>query len=120
MMSDKHQQLMTQLVTAVYHSKGVTERALRTVIRSAVAPGNNQLETGDSPIPMALRPYLNKVGRYAYKVTDRDIETLKTLGYSEEAIFELTVSAAVGAGLGRLQQGLTALNGGQVTPSGGR
>lgn len=85
-MSNKQQELMTQLVTAVYQSKGVTDRPLRTAIKTAVAPGSDQLEGDDSRIPAALRPYLNKVGRHAYKVTDRDIETLKSMGYSEEAI----------------------------------
>ena len=83
-MTINHQVFMTQLITAVFQSKGVTDQSLRISIRSAVAPGSDQLETGDSPIPLALRPYLNKVGRYAYKVTDRDIETLKTQGYSED------------------------------------
>lgn len=109
---NRYQEFMTQLIAAVYQSKGVTEQSLRTEVKSAVAPGSDQLEKGDTPVPVALRPYLNKVGRFAYKVTDRDIKTLQALGYSEEAIFELTVSAAVGAGLGRLQQGLAALNGG--------
>lgn len=113
---NRHQEFMSQLIAAVYLGKGVTERSLRMAIKSAVTPGSDKLETGDSAIPVALKPYLSKVGRHAYKVTDRDIQTLKAGGYSEEAIFELTVSAAVGAGLGRLQQGLTALNSGQVPP----
>ena len=118
-MRDIHQEYMTQLVTAVYHGKGVTDRSLRAAIKAAVASGGDQLESNDSPIAIAIRPYLNKVNRYAYKITDRDIEALKTQGHSEEAIFELTVSAAVGAGLSRLNQGLAALNGGQTTLDGG-
>lgn len=110
-MTDKHQDFMNQLNTAVFQSKGVTERWLRMAVKTAAAPSSEQLELGESPIPVVLRPYLNKVARYAYKVTDRDIETLKTQGYVDDAIFELTVSAAVGAGLGRLQRGLAALNG---------
>jgi len=100
---------MAQLVSAVYQGKGVTDQALRGAIKTAVASGSDELEAGDSPIPAILRPYLHKVGRYAYKVTDRDVDKLKRQGYSEDAIFELTVSAAVGAGLGRLRQGLAAL-----------
>jgi len=118
-MSDKYQKLMAQLIKAVFNGKGVTDRSLRISIKAAVAPGNDQIETSDTPIPPPLRPYLNKVSRYAYKVTDHDIETLKTQGYSEEAIFELTVSTAVGAGLGRLNQGVAALNGGHVPSNGG-
>lgn len=108
-MISKHEELMAQLVSAVYQGKGVTDQALRGAIKAAVAPGSDELEAGDSVIPAVLRPYLHKVGRHAYKVTDRDMEDLKAEGYSEDAIFELTVSAAVGAGLGRLRQGLAAL-----------
>lgn len=110
MMSNKHRELMARLVSAVYHGKGVTDQALRGAIKTAVAPGTDGLETDNSPIPAVLRPYLHKVGRHAYKLTDRDVETLIAEGYSEEAIFELTVSAAVGAGLGRLELGLAALS----------
>jgi hypothetical protein len=117
-MLTKHRELMAQLISAVYRGKGVTDPSLRTAVKTAVAPGNDQLESDDSPIPVVLRTYLRKVGRHAYKVTDQDLETLKVQGYSEEAIFELTVSAAVGAGLGRLQKGLAALNRGQVTSDG--
>jgi alkylhydroperoxidase family enzyme len=53
--------------------------------------------------------YLEKVRRHAYKVTDRDVEELKAAGYSEDEIFEHTVSAAVAAGLERLDAGLRAL-----------
>lgn len=63
----------------------------------------------DGSIPAELRSYLGKVNRYAYKVTDGDVEVLKEQGYSEDAIFELTVCAAVGAGLGRMEQGLVLL-----------
>ena len=45
----------------------------------------------------------------AYKVTDRDVEELKKAGFTEDEIFEHTVSAAVAAGLERLDAGLGAL-----------
>jgi hypothetical protein len=112
-MPNKYQEFLFQLNSAVFDSEGVTEQRLRTAVKSAVFPTVSQPQGADTTIPPALRPYLDKVGRYAYKITDRDIETLKAQGYSEEAIFELTVSAAVGAGFGRLKQGLYALNGGQ-------
>lgn len=108
-MTSKHEELMAQLISAVYRGKGVTDQALRDAIKTAVAPGSDELLVGASPIPAGLRPYLHKVGRHAYKITDQDMENLKAQGYSEDAIFELTVSAAVGAGLGRLRQGLAAL-----------
>jgi alkylhydroperoxidase family enzyme len=59
--------------------------------------------------PDEFAPYLDKVRRHAYKVTDRDVDELKAAGYSEDEIFEHTVSAAVAAGLERLDAGLRAL-----------
>jgi alkylhydroperoxidase family enzyme len=45
----------------------------------------------------------------AYKVTDEDIQALRDAGYSEDVIFEQTVSVAVAAGLERLKAGLEVL-----------
>ena len=59
--------------------------------------------------PPEFGPYLDKVRRNAYAVTDGDIQLLKDAGYSEDDIFEETVSVAVAAGLERLQAGLEVL-----------
>ena len=53
--------------------------------------------------------YLEKVRLHAYKVVDRDIEELKRAGFTEDEIFEQTVSTAVAAGLERLEAGLRVL-----------
>jgi alkylhydroperoxidase family enzyme len=63
----------------------------------------------DRSAPPELAPYLEKVRLHAYEVTDRDIEQLKALGFSEDEIFEHTVSAAVAAGLERLDAGMSVL-----------
>jgi alkylhydroperoxidase/carboxymuconolactone decarboxylase family protein YurZ len=39
------------------------------------------------------------------------VAALRAAGYSEDAIFEIVASVAVGAGLGRLERGLAALRG---------
>jgi alkylhydroperoxidase family enzyme len=63
----------------------------------------------DRRAPDALTLYLEKVRLYAYKVTDGDVETLKAAGFSEDEIFEHTVSAAAAAGLERLEAALATL-----------
>jgi alkylhydroperoxidase family enzyme len=63
----------------------------------------------DRVAPPELAAYLEKVRRHAYNVTDADVQALKDAGFSEGEIFEHTVSAAVSAGLGRLEAGLRAL-----------
>jgi alkylhydroperoxidase family enzyme len=59
--------------------------------------------------PPQLASYLEKVRLHAYKVTDRDMDELKEAGFSEDEIFEHTISAAVAAGLERLDAGLATL-----------
>jgi alkylhydroperoxidase family enzyme len=63
----------------------------------------------DREAPPELAPYLDKVRRNAYKVTDQDIRALKDAGFSEDVIFEQTVSVAVAAGLTRLEAALAVL-----------
>ncbi|HLB19144.1 MAG TPA: hypothetical protein VK613_08445 [Gaiellaceae bacterium] len=63
----------------------------------------------DRQAPVDFATYLDKVRRNAYKVTDDDIQALKDSGYSEDVIFEQTVSVAVAAGLERLKAGLAVL-----------
>jgi alkylhydroperoxidase family enzyme len=63
----------------------------------------------DREAPPDFAPYLEKVQKNAYQVTDEDVQALKDAGYSEDVIFEQTVSVAVAAGLERLQAGLRVL-----------
>ncbi len=63
----------------------------------------------DRPAPRELGPYLDKVRNHAYQITDADVRALKDAGFSDDEIFEQTVSAAVAAGLHRLERGLACL-----------
>jgi hypothetical protein len=63
----------------------------------------------DRDAPADAARYLGKVRAGAYRVTDADVERLLAAGHSEDEIFELTVAAAVDAGLERLDAGLRAV-----------
>ena len=105
-----------RLVRAVLTSSGETRPELRNAIEARVAElGGSRRPKFDSDVPSELESYVDKVGRHAYKVTDDDIEKLKSAGYSEDAIFEITLCAALGAGIGRWERGLTALKGSRDT-----
>jgi hypothetical protein len=73
--------------------------------------GEDQWGTGGEDIPPALAAYVDKVALHAYKVTDEDLAALQQAGNSDDMLFEVTVSAALGAALGRLERGLSALRG---------
>jgi alkylhydroperoxidase family enzyme len=62
-------------------------------------------------VPAELELYADTVRRHAYKVTQEDLEDLRKCGYTENAIFEITLSVALGAALLRLDAGLGALRG---------
>jgi alkylhydroperoxidase family enzyme len=55
-----------------------------------------------APAPAEMGAYLEKVRDRAYAVVDRDIEALREAGFSEDAIFEQTVTVAIAEGLLRL------------------
>jgi alkylhydroperoxidase family enzyme len=67
------------------------------------------LESAAPEPPAELAAYLEKVRTGAYKVTDADVEALKAAGFSEDAIFEATVTAAIGEGLRRLDAAMDAI-----------
>lgn len=82
--------------------------AIETRYDAAIA----RLEEAAQPersAPAELAPYLDKVRRHAYRITDEDIDALARAGHSDDVVFELTVAVAVGAGLERLNAGLRVL-----------
>ena len=110
-MRGHYRQLVDELYQAVLASRGTITAQLREAITSLSGDYSRQTLSHLVAVPAVLRPYVEKVARFAYKVTDDDVQALLRHGYSEDAVFEITVSAALGAGLGRLEAGLTALKG---------
>ena len=80
---------MERVAEAVLTTPGEADQDLRRAV-AAFAGGDK------AQIPDELRPYVDKVARNAYKVTDGDVDRLREAGYSEDAIFELTLAAALG------------------------
>lgn len=84
----------------------VTDYAARLSVAQSSQVANTPLAISEK-----WAAYLKKVTLHAYKTVDEDVEQLKTAGHSEDEIFELTLCAALGAGLARLEYGLAALKG---------
>ena len=101
-MSWRHAEAVERVAEAVLRTPGETEPELRWNV-AAFAAGD------DVDLPDDLRPYVEKVARNAYKVTDEDVAALRAAGYSDDAIFELTLAAALGAAQIRLAAGLEAM-----------
>jgi hypothetical protein len=55
-------------------------------------------------VPDDLSAYVEKVRLHAYKVVDVDLDRLRRTGRTDDELFEVTVAAALGAGLSRLER----------------
>jgi len=60
-------------------------------------------------LPNDLQALVDKIHRHAYTVTDADVARLRAV-YGDDPLFEIIVSAALGASRKRLLAGLEALD----------
>ena len=95
----RYEDFRRRLIDAVLLTPGDTKPELRRdVLERATAPG-------------ALGAYVSNVARHAYRITDTEVAQLRHGGHSDDSLFEVTVAAAVGAALYRLDRGMAALRG---------
>ncbi|MCI0570862.1 MAG: hypothetical protein L0Y66_08930 [Myxococcaceae bacterium] len=98
MATSRYQSAVKDMRASVLESAGATAPELRRAAASR-----------EAHLPQELAGFIGKVHALAYKVTEEDVQALRAAGYSEDALFELTVSAALGAGLERLDAALAAV-----------
>ncbi|HEX4961449.1 MAG TPA: hypothetical protein VF173_11465 [Thermoanaerobaculia bacterium] len=109
----RYDELVENQRRTVLEGQGETETALRRAVaaRAAELSGAPAAPAG-AEIPAGLKPFVDAIALHAYRITDADVAALGEAGWSEDAIFEVSISAAVGAGLARLERGLAVLRGG--------
>ena len=95
-MDDPHAKLFDELFRQVLDGPGETAPELRR------AAARNQ------DVPADLQALVEKVHKHAYKVTDQDVARPQAT-YGDDRMFEIIVSAALGASRKRLMAGLAAL-----------
>jgi alkylhydroperoxidase family enzyme len=103
-MRERLQRLINRLIVSNEKQPALRRAALA---RAATLAGGAlaQAET----LPASLVAYVERVARHAWRVTDEDIAALRAAGHDEDAIYEVTVAAAVGAAVGRYQVALRAM-----------
>jgi hypothetical protein len=111
--SGRYTALTQRLVDAVLAAPGYTPTELRRAALARAARLGGRREPRERPdgVPAPLAGYVDQVALGAYRVSDADLDALQDAGSSQDAIFEITVAAALGAALGRLERGLAALRG---------
>ena len=95
-MNDPHAALGDRALDRVLNGPGESDPA----VRNAAAAGKG--------VPAELQALVDKIHRHAYRVTDEDIAKAQAT-YGDDRIFEIVVSAALGASRQRLFAGLKAL-----------
>ena len=88
-------------LTRLHHAVTSSPASLSAVVRQTITAGRN--------VSGPLGSYVRKVAEHAHEITDEDIASLHAANYTDDEIFEATVSAALGAGLFRLDCVLRAL-----------
>lgn len=94
---DRHADTIAALRRAILETPGATE-----VWERAAA------EAGE-PTGTAADAYLDNVRRGSYRIVDADIDALRAAGVREDAIFELTLAAALGEATRRFDRAMAAV-----------
>ncbi len=95
-MNDPHAALRDAVLDQVLNGPGESASALR----NAGADG--------AGLPPDLQPLVDKIHAHAYRVTNDDVARAQRT-YGDDRLFEVVVSAALGASRRRLMAGLRAL-----------
>lgn len=99
-----------KLVGAVLGRSGRADPKRRSLALQHGAAATGAFEEPDTAALGDASGLVDKVARHAYRITDEDIELARRSGYSEAEVFDLIVSAAVGAGLARRAIGRAAVD----------
>ena len=106
--------LLESLRRAVLEGTGDSTPELRQETAAACAAlaetgERPAVASGDGQPTAALDAWVDKVARHAYQTLDRDVDALREEGWSDDAIFELTVAAAYGSARGRYDRARAAI-----------
>jgi hypothetical protein len=96
-MSDPHAKLRDTVLETVFEGPGESDPPIRAAAAANVG------------VPADLASLVAKIHEHAYKVSDDDVAAAER-SYGADALFEIIVSAALGASRARLDAALAALD----------
>lgn len=97
--ADRHADAIAALRRAVLETWGAATLDQRAATESAAPTGT------------AADACLEKVRHASYRIVDADIDALRTAGMTEDAVFELTLAAALGEATRTFDRSMRALAG---------
>lgn len=97
------------IIEATAQGKYTDSKLLESIIAYAATACGGKPGRVTDPIPENIVPFVDKVLFESFKILDRDFEALNAAGYSDDEATDITMAAAAGAAMGRLQMGLSAM-----------
>lgn len=91
----RHADRIAALQRAILETPGATDRSERLAAEAGQATGT------------PADAYLAKVRTESYRIIDADVDALRTAGIPEDAIFELTLAAALGEATRRFDRAVS-------------
>jgi hypothetical protein len=84
---------------------------VRRILEGAgkASPSERQAAFNHSGLAEPVSTLVDKVVRHAYRVTDEDINAVRVSEFSEDAVFEIVVCAAIGQATRQYDTALAAL-----------
>jgi len=108
---------VNKLIETLLGTPGESDMELRRAIFEETRAGAGGAR---GPRGAELRVLVEKIDQHPWMIGDDDFQKLRAAGYSEDQIFELTVAAALGAGVRRFEAGLRSLAAAEAEVGGGR
>jgi hypothetical protein len=93
---------LQKAIDAILTQPAETEQHVRRAVLETT-------RTGAGQVPEVFRKLVDKIAERPWTVSDEDFVELLAAGYSEGQLYEVTLAAALGAGLRRFDAGLRAL-----------
>ena len=118
-----HGRTLGSMSNAAFRHADKIDALRRAILETPGDASIDQRSAAESAAPTGpADAYLDKVRLAAYRIVDRDIDALREAGLTEDAIFELTVAAALGEATRILDRSVGALAAPQApgSPSGVR
>ena len=84
-------------------STGTTSPDIRRAIEAHTARALGA-ERDAPAVPEELAGFLDKLARYAYRITDEDVEALRAHGYEDHALQEIILVGSMGAAFAQLER----------------
>lgn len=108
--TDRYAAFPQRIAETVLRGPGRASIELRRAVEARAATLGGRPGAAEQ-VTEPFAAYVDQIARRAAEITAADVDALRQAGQSDDVVYEVTVAAALGAALARLERGLAALRG---------